>query len=252
MLLGQIVAVSFAQNLFFAALALSPPPKAVARKPGQELGAAQNSPLTWLLLAGVIFGNASVAFNVHTLLSRYFLPNLLLMHGALFLPLLFRDNKRTPMTLSRFYLNLGLVAVRFRWPTIEQVLRAKGISLSIKELIPRLPEVFASQWAVLNEHPAQQSIGWDVIFTSVSAVVYLIWSSRTDSRIATSQRVDLPILAAFALAVPFVGVSTAVGVGLSIREGKYEAKLDAEKKVEDARKAEAVAGVASLGEKKKQ
>ncbi|GAA6020942.1 hypothetical protein JCM10207_003196 [Rhodosporidiobolus poonsookiae] len=254
MLLGQVVAVSFAQSLFFAALALAPPaaPAAPAvRTPAapRANSAAKSSPLTWLVILAVVLGNASVAFTPGTVFSRYFLANLLAMHCVLFLPFLLPDTKQAPFALSRFYLNIALVGLRFRAPTALELLPA-DLPRTAKAIVPELPALFAKQWAVLNEHPAQQSIGWDVIFASLSAVAYLVWSSRAPTRPA--ERVAYPILALVVLATPFVGASTAVGVGLAMREGKKEARADAEHAVESARRAEAVRELAAVGNKKKE
>ncbi|GAA6043831.1 hypothetical protein JCM8097_002076 [Rhodosporidiobolus ruineniae] len=245
MLLGQIVAVSSAQSLFFAALALSPSEVPLPRKPvpapsspaAKQAASSRNSPLTWSLLAAVILGNASVAFAPGTLRTWWFLPNLLGMHAVLLVPLFLhkRDTSNAPMTLSRFYLNLALISLRFRAPTVLALLG--DTPLSIKAVVPRLPELFATQWETLNSHPAQQSIGWDVLFASLSGLVFLLWTSRAPKR--PDERVSFLIPALLAVSAPFVGVSTAVGVGLAVAEGKKEATLDAEERVEVARKEEA-------------
>ncbi|BGP15650.1 hypothetical protein JCM10213_005119 [Rhodosporidiobolus nylandii] len=252
MLLGQVVAVSFAQSLFFAAVALAPPvkPAAAPATPAQgRLPTSPNSKLTWWLLFAVIAGNASVAFTPRTLYSSFFLPNLLLMHAVLLAPLVIPDRKTAPMALSRFYLNISLVVIRFRAPTVLEIL-GKDTPFSFAAVVPRIPELLKAQWDTLNEHPAQQSIGWDVVFASISALVYLVWSSRQPARPA--ERVSPAILALLVLATPLVGVGTAVGLGLAIREGKKETREDAEKKLEEARRAQAVQNVQELGTKKKQ
>ncbi|GAA5905057.1 hypothetical protein JCM6882_002429 [Rhodosporidiobolus microsporus] len=249
MLLGQVVAVSFAQSLFFAALAVAPPAQTVPRGPpagALGLHPAQGK-LTWWLLGAVIIANGNVAFTPHTLFSTYFLPNLLLMHVVLLAPLVFRDEKTAPMTLSRFYLNIGLVALRFRAPTAMHLLG--DTPKTVAAVLPKLPEIFKAQWVVLNEYPAQQSIGWDVIFATVSALVYVAWSSRSSSR--ADERVNPIFILGAVVATPIVGISTSAGVILALREGKKEVREDALKKMDEARKAEALKEMAALGENKK-
>ncbi|GAA5843855.1 hypothetical protein JCM11251_003533 [Rhodosporidiobolus azoricus] len=250
MLLGQVVAISFAQCLFFAALAVTPATQAVPRgPPARALGLhpAQGK-LTWWLLAAVIAANGNVAFTPHTIFSTtYFLPNLLMMHVVLLAPLSFRDEKAAPMTLSRFYLNIALVALRFRLPTVVHLLG--DTPKTVSAVLPKLPKIFLKQWEVLNEHPAQQSIGWDVLFASLSALVYVVWASRSSPRL--DERVNPLFILGAAIATPFVGISTAAGVILALREGKKEVREDALKKLDDARKAEALKEMNALGENKK-
>ncbi|GAA5983018.1 hypothetical protein JCM11641_004689 [Rhodosporidiobolus odoratus] len=252
MLLGQVVAISFAQSLFFLALSVAPSlPAKVAPTPAPaKSGTAQPlitrkppSSLTWWLLAAVILGNASVAFAPRTLFSSLFLPNLLLMHAVLVLPLVLRDNKSAPMTLSRFYMNVSIVALRFRWPTLLEII-GKESDLSLQKLVPRIPQLLEQQWVILNEHPAQQSIGWDVIFTSISALVYL-GTGRSPRR--ADERLSYIVLTLVVLATPLVGVSSTVGMGLAIREGRKEAREDAERKLDETRRAQAVERMATLG-----
>ena len=93
MLIGQLVAISVAQNLFAAALALSRPGHILAAKPqGRSLAilparASATGP-SWILTAGVLGSLVTVALTPSTVGKWTFLPNLLVMHVLLLAPLL--------------------------------------------------------------------------------------------------------------------------------------------------------------------
>ncbi|GAA6047062.1 hypothetical protein JCM3770_004177 [Rhodotorula araucariae] len=257
MLLGQLVAISFAQSLWAAAAvvaassvhagassASTPAVRARLRRPEISVG----------LVAAIIVGSASVVFVPRTLASgsRLFLPNLVFMHTVILLPFIpafaARDWRIRPR-LSRLYLNFAFVALRFRAPVLIELL-GKHQPFSVEVIRDRIPALLAQQWETAMEHPAQASISWDVVFTSVSALTYLAWSARSPAAgVRRAEQVAWPILALMAAATPLVGIATSVSVGLAIREGKREAREDAEEKVEKARREQAVRELQGLGKK---
>ncbi|BGP47664.1 hypothetical protein JCM10450v2_003529 [Rhodotorula kratochvilovae] len=253
MLLGQVVAISFAQSLWAAAAVVaassaaasaSTPVRARTRRPEISVG----------LGAAIILGSASVVFVPRTLSSaaRLFLPNLLFMHTVILLPfipaLAARDWRIRPR-LSRLYLNFAFVALRFRAPLLMELL-GKDQPFALHVVRERLPALLAQQWETALAHPAQASISYDVVFTSVSALAYLAWSSRArKAGVRHGEEVAWGIVALMALATPLVGIATSVSVGLAIREGKREAREDAEEKVEKARREQAVRELQGLGKK---
>lgn len=154
MLLGQLVAISVASNLFFLALAASPRIRAHERFPIRVPGA---------LCACVAVGLATVYLAPAVLHSR-FMPNLLLMHGAITLPLL-----PLPKTLS----TSGMMrATTVYWLVACASLAIRARTLTAAFSTGGWTEVPYRAWKTLQSHPAQSSIGWDVVWTTASFVVY--------------------------------------------------------------------------------
>ncbi|KAF5391168.1 hypothetical protein D9757_003108 [Collybiopsis confluens] len=183
MLLGQLVAISVATNLFYVAISVSV--IMPARKP------LFASPVLWLSIAASLI---SVSYTPFTT-ERNFLSNLLVMHASAMVPLLFGPYLAGSPT-TRFSLNyqtlLSLVFVA------TAIIHAGNTAL----LFSTLDEPFFSAfWSMLFSHPAQSSIGWDVIWTTFS---YIIWLcvSKSASRlpclpfvVLTSIGVTAPMLA---------------------------------------------------------
>ncbi|KAF8225321.1 hypothetical protein L208DRAFT_1368328 [Tricholoma matsutake] len=175
MLLGQLVAISVASNLFYLALFLSSstlPPS--SRHPNFPLKTAPLSVvlpvLTSLLIIAVLpFTN-----------ERTFLPNLLLMHGLLVVPLF---PSSYTATSTRFSINIRTLYILIT--VIALALRTKTIQFALGSLPPTsgvadLSRVFnMAVHDTLYSHPAQSSIGWDVVWTTGSLVVWMfIGTSR--------------------------------------------------------------------------
>lgn len=258
MLLGQVVAISFAQSLWAAAVIVA---ATSAYSRSAAVAAAtpvrprpRQSQITVGLMAAIVIATTSVVFVPRTLTSTMplFLPNLVLMHAVLVVPFIPAVAKRDWVVsprLSRFYLNGAFISLRFRAPLLMELL-GKDQPFSLEGVRDRLPQLLAQQWDTLNEHPAQASISWDVVFASVSALAYLAWSSRSRAAgVHEGEQVAWPILALMAVATPLVGISTSVSVGLAIREGKREAREDAVAKLDKARREQAVKELQGLGKK---
>lgn len=159
MLLGQVVAISVASNLFYLALALSSPPSAIKKRSAQYA-----SPALWLsvLLSLVTVGLVPMTND------RTFLPNLLIMHALLVVPLFAgaanQDKQRPAFSMSTrmLYSQITFAALILRVRTINIVLTQIPYDLQ------SLRSLAVIAWRVLHSHPAQSSIGWDVIWTTVS------------------------------------------------------------------------------------
>ncbi|KEP49277.1 putative alpha-1,2-mannosyltransferase [Rhizoctonia solani 123E] len=160
MLLGQLVAISVASNLFFAALVVhdnSPSGQKSKSKSPALIPARVYIPI--LLSHLTILLSPTVAQPD----SNWFFPNLLTMHLLIVLPLL---NLRLPtttqgtITLRTFYLVLATLALIPRAQTYLS-LPYQDVSSLAREL-----------WAALYSHPAQSSIGLDVVWTTASFAVY--------------------------------------------------------------------------------
>jgi hypothetical protein len=169
MLLGQIVAISFATNLFLVTLLLSPstpsPPSSSRIQQPRWLG-------PWLLNLGSI-----VAITIPAYLlsddhywhhSEDFLPVLLAPHVALLVLPFARvvvpakyfpengaafDNKVYPYMWA---LTCGSAAFMLCWTT------AKAVSYG----------GFEGIWSALLEHPAVSSVGFDVVFCWITWVCW--------------------------------------------------------------------------------
>src|SRR5258708_21808461 len=165
MLLGQLVAISVASNLFYVAILM------VAWTPRPESHALHASPWVWFpifLSLGTIWRSPVVAG------TNEFLPNLLMMHFLLIIPLLHvphaaSTNSTTSWSIRStwLYTIVGSASLVIRLRTLREywVLSCPANATSCITVIPRL-------WETLQSHPAQSSIGWDVVWTTVSFMLY--------------------------------------------------------------------------------
>lgn len=169
MLFGQLVAISVATNLFF--LALVPLTKEKTKAASGAVPRAGPSSVPPVLWMSVLASLATVSLVPHSLRHNYFLENLLVMHALLVLPLLPLPSPRAVRLRMRTRTLYGLVAllsaaVRIRTVTVSGSLTAGPGTL----------------WAVLNSHPAQASIGWDVVWTSMSVLIWVRPRSRSKDK----------------------------------------------------------------------
>ncbi|KAF8502611.1 hypothetical protein F5888DRAFT_1665492 [Russula emetica] len=155
MLFGQLVAISVASNLFFLAV-----PRKVEMKPRASTQKTV-PPVLWL---SVLASLLTVFLVPHSLRHNYFLSNLFIMHALLVIPL-FR-----PVTSAR----TGRLHIRtrtlYQLITLLAVIARLRTSLSTNGL--QMMTGRSMLWAVLTSHPAQASIGWDVVWTTIS---FLRW-----------------------------------------------------------------------------
>ncbi|KAJ6460962.1 hypothetical protein C8R45DRAFT_1028785 [Mycena sanguinolenta] len=209
MLLGQLVAISVASNLFYLALVLAGPPSPIpAARPSNQW-----APLS--LWVPVLVSLASVARSPFTD-EHTFLPNLLLMHLFIVVPLLVPDNlfhrpQKTFLSMQIPTLNVLVFAIAFALHIQATVSALGDQELSISEFA-------ASAWRTLHSHPAQSSIGWDVIWTSISFVVWRVLEAR-DSRPLTAT--------CLLLATPLVSVGVLAPHVLRPTEEDLQEKKDA-------------------------
>jgi len=150
MLLGQLVAISVATNLFFSSIALSgtpPPPR-------------RNAKASIILTTCVVVALVSVALVPH-LEAQDFLKNLLLMHGAAMIPLLPLWTDVYPLSCNASVL-YAVIAIA-----------GAGIRLRTMFATPR-GDFLINVWDGLTSHPASSSIGWDIVWTTASWCVYSV------------------------------------------------------------------------------
>ncbi|KAJ7708578.1 hypothetical protein B0H16DRAFT_1632244 [Mycena metata] len=171
MLLGQFVTISVASSLFYLAL------------PWNVLSLAPVA--LWLL---VLLSLGTVAMSPFTS-ERSFLPNLLLMHTFIILPLLVPDRlfplaQASAETKSRFGISLKtLYMIVF---SAALVLHARATGQAAGDPPVSVRDLALKAWNVLHSHPAQSSIGWDVIWTSILFVVWLILHPELQPRVLPS------------------------------------------------------------------
>jgi hypothetical protein len=170
MLLGQLVAISVASNLFYLALFLSstspsPPSSRHPKLPPKTVPLSVSLPVLISLLTIAI----SPFTNGYT-----FLPNILLMHGLLIVPLFFPyavKSTRYPINIRTLYILITVIALALRTKTIHVALG----SLPPTSHVYDLSRVFNTAVVKsLYSHPAQSSIGWDVVWTTTSLVVWIL------------------------------------------------------------------------------
>jgi hypothetical protein len=171
-LLGQLVAISVASNLFYLAILCSPasPAKQQTKK------AVSMSPLVYL---SVLLSLATVGVSPHTDKTT-FLPNLLVMHIFITLPLFFPQPPSATSSPSKWslspsaaYLLVFLISIPIRSRTVLSTLS----SIATKSAYEGAFAFVQQAWETLHWHPAQSSIGWDVVWTTAS---FIAWTAVTD------------------------------------------------------------------------
>jgi len=151
MLFGQLVAISVASNLFFLAL-----PRKSEMKPHASTQKTV-PPVLWL---SVLASLLTVFLVPHSLRHNYFLSNLLIMHALLVIPLL------RPVTSER----TGRLHIRTR--TLYQLITLLAAIARLRTALSMMTGR-STLWAVLTSHPAQASIGWDVVWTTMSVLLWI-------------------------------------------------------------------------------
>lgn len=184
MLLGQIVAISFAQNLFFATVLVSQRSSTKFRKENKDyyLDAAWVPPIYIEVLPTAIslLSTVMVPSVAHT---NYFMAMLLIPHLLLFVPATLLPS-RGAATQGR-----GKETIR-RYITFFQILTASSILIQGHLTYSVLKNLGTSSYSrlvqsLLNtiyEHPAVSSVSWDVIYCTVSAMAWVFVNGGSPSR----------------------------------------------------------------------
>jgi len=180
MLLGQIVAISFATNLFLLTLLLSPPTPA----PSSSSGVRRPTWLgPWLLNLFAIFATAYPAMQLadehYWHHPTHFMPVLMAPHVALMiLPIIraivpagyFNDDPQSTDKIYNFMwaLVLGNAGLMLAWTTARAYAYAGFVGIQ----------------SALLEHPAVSSVGFDVIFCWITWTCwYLTQPKSGDQRV---------------------------------------------------------------------
>ena len=171
MVLGQLVAISVATNLFFLTLVITSQTK--EQKKGTR-STSISPPFLWF---SVLAALVTVGLSPYTT-EKTFLPNLLVMHVLLVLPLL-------PFTYDICsQLSIRIKTLYILTALVSHVLRVHTTVIaydSLPEDAQSVSGFLSSAWTVLHSHPAQSSIGWDVIWTTISVIVWFVLAPLSDS-----------------------------------------------------------------------
>ncbi|PPQ63909.1 hypothetical protein CVT24_010307 [Panaeolus cyanescens] len=200
MLLGQLVAISVASNLFYLALLVSSPPP-TRNKPTAV------KPRVWI---SVLLSLATVAVSPFTS-DRSFLPNLLIMHTLIFLSIIPNYSPiADPVRHHPYSLRVStLYRIAF---LVSAIIRMRTARVAAAYLAATRPmskaHIISAATSVLYSHPAMSSIGWDVIWTSISFVVWVLVrpthpSDMSKARALPFLSIATP-LASIAITAPYV------------------------------------------------
>ncbi|KIY69770.1 hypothetical protein CYLTODRAFT_420337 [Cylindrobasidium torrendii FP15055 ss-10] len=172
MLLGQVVAISVALNLFYLAVLLHPlaPGRPIQRK------------TPFILWISTAVGLVAVVLSPFTSEST-FLPNLLAMHATITIPLLFPSFSAGPS------LPTGLVHAVVS--LTAGVARHRAVIAVIGAVHPEPLNAFSLLIETLHGHPAQSSIGYDVVWTTLS---FALWTVLEGKGVGVAEVAMLPIL----------------------------------------------------------
>lgn len=169
MLLGQVVAISVASNLFYLAVTASP------IRPSSKRPAPDTVP--FVLWTSVILSLGTVFLIPHSIENDYFLLDLLVMHALLVIPLVaprsLLSSRFLRMRVGTLYTLLAIVTLVPRARTITSMLNSVPFDADRGPLEHYLG-VARALWETLHSHPAQSSIGYDVIWTTIS---FFMWVS---------------------------------------------------------------------------
>ncbi|KAF2841814.1 hypothetical protein M501DRAFT_1013202 [Patellaria atrata CBS 101060] len=172
-LLGQLVAISFASNLFFlAVLVKSESSKSRSKIKTKDFLEEKPVDPSWIvsfIFQGIplIFTLVCVVLIPYVQETQYFLPVLLVPHAVLFIPpLLPQLVKGSSSVFQRDNTN--------RKALLETIFVLSFTFLQITATTKSVDNWrFEPIWQTLYEHPAVSSVGWDVIMCTIS---YTLWT----------------------------------------------------------------------------
>lgn len=211
MLLGQVVAISVAINLFHLHLfLLDMAPHQSTNKSHQVTG--NNSPMG--LLVYITLSCITVWTSPAVSGTPLFLPNLLVMHALLVYCVtpwtLVSHNQARTVPTKWIYWFVAMASLALRARTTRATIGSLPTSVVPAGTLRLL-------WYTLHEHPAQSSIGYDVVHVTLG---FLVWRML---RVAGSVWQGRPVetLSIVSLAPLSVGVAAPFMMGLdSSRAGK--------------------------------
>ena len=228
MLLGQIVAISVATNLFYLALVLSE----------SSVSGRLKRTVSLKLVISVLLSLGTIALSPFTS-QKTFLPNLLVMHLLLFIPLI-SNTPSSPevsssapkfsISLKTLYRIIHLACAGIHVRTIFVAISSLQASSSLPSSQSSFLDVFNEAWTILYSHPAQSSIGWDVIWTSISFIVWILLRPSS----STSETKKHETLIYLMLSTPVASIAVTAPYALrprgDVTEGVRGVRTDSKKK----------------------
>jgi len=183
MLLGQVVAISFAQNLFFATVLVSRQPNSEDGNEDDEYSKdfAWSPPLYCEVVPVVssVVSTVAVPAVTHT---KYFMATLLFPHLLLFVPAILRpgciDHDKVAVKPRKNAHDADNTTRRY--VVFFQLFIAVCVIVQAHSTFLVLQDAETSDYSILArkllsaiyEHPAVSSVSWDVIYCTVTAVAW--------------------------------------------------------------------------------
>lgn len=211
MLLGQIVAISFAQSLFYLAILLSP--RVLSRSSNTHTQSAAWVPHIALELVPLmvsLVGAVAVPYVVH---SANFLTTLLIPHVLLFVPALI-DPRFVPKSWGSFHSSYDATS-RYRhifaWLfAIGLLLQGLATYMTLGDNSPvplrrtrwscaleNAQHAPGNPWerllGTMFEHPAVTSVSWDVIFCAVQCFAWAVVNQFDTERMLGEEDPDVGV-----------------------------------------------------------
>lgn len=211
MLLGQVVAISVASSLFFAVMLCYQP--VVNKHPSDKVLKS--------LACSTIGGIITVIISPYVATGSGFMPNLLVMHILLILPLAsrcklielptFNNSIKTPLYISTLYtLAAGANFAIYinQWLECLSTLEIRSNSI--------LDDVFYMIYSTFFGHPAQSSISSDIICMKIITMTWIYTQTKTTT-VSTSNNSWAYYLIAF---TPIFSASVTLPLYFAITEYK--------------------------------
>ncbi|EKM53407.1 uncharacterized protein PHACADRAFT_125113 [Phanerochaete carnosa HHB-10118-sp] len=173
MLLGQMLTISVGVNLFYYAVANARPSGRVPSKV---------SPLLWLTVPLTM----AIVYYTPQTTDATFGPALTLMHVLLFIPLFVRPSQTDRRDAGRLDTRTFYRVVMYT--ALAMHLHASVVAYrSLPQEQRSVSGVAHAALGALYSHPAQTSVGWDAILTTISCGAWALYSAGADVRKAAER-----------------------------------------------------------------
>lgn len=166
MILGQLVAISVASNLFYVALLVSAPAKPRDRR--------EPSFGPFLLWVNVILALLAVFYMPYTN-DDTFPITLFAMHGLILIPLVYLPGDPSRWNSKPILTIVNALSFAFHVRTTVRTW------IALPEDLQSVTGFVTTAWDTVHSHPAQASITWDVIWTSISCALWYYLSPLSES-----------------------------------------------------------------------
>ncbi|KAJ5669678.1 hypothetical protein N7462_010748 [Penicillium macrosclerotiorum] len=204
MLLGQLVAISFAAILVFATVLVSQPSwskQSKGKKSNEDDGQALFAwcPPVYAEVLPVAISLLGAVFVPSVVHSKHFMPILLIPHLLLFIPATLHPSRSSGNTKPQVQGQVEADRTTRRYIVFFQWIIAACIVLHAQWTYVMLQDSGAGFQAisyisvardlpgVIYEHPAQSSVSWDVIFCTITSLAWTLVHGGSPSRMLGGQ-----------------------------------------------------------------